>query len=93
MAGNELGTVTHRYWYGSDVYFRQPLNDKRIGAIEFWNGEAWERVLKPLDQRLQLTGLLNQPLGEPAVATFGSGYKAALPNQSLPNPVSLAHTG
>lgn len=39
----DLGTATHRYWHGSGQYFRQPLDNKTIGAIEFWTGTAWER--------------------------------------------------
>ena len=38
--------VTHRYWWGSGIYFRQPLNDRTIGAIEFWTGAEWQTALK-----------------------------------------------
>jgi hypothetical protein len=41
----DLGKPTHHYWHGSDTYWRQPLDNKTIGAIEFWNGKGWERAI------------------------------------------------
>ena len=41
----DLGRPTHNIWYGSGLYFRQPLDNKTIGAIEFWNGTAWEQAI------------------------------------------------
>lgn len=43
---SELGCVTHKYWHGSGQYFRQPLDNKTIGAIEVWTGTAWEFAWK-----------------------------------------------
>jgi hypothetical protein len=40
----DLGVATHKYWHGSGQYFRQPLDNKTIGAIEVWTGTAWERA-------------------------------------------------
>lgn len=42
---SDLGCPTHKYWHGSDTYFRQPLNNPTIGAIEFWNGAGWEKAI------------------------------------------------
>lgn len=40
----DIGCATHKYWHGSGQYFRQPLDNQTIGAIEFWNGTAWEKA-------------------------------------------------
>jgi len=63
MAGKvtDLGVVTHKYWHGSDLYFRQPLNNKTIGAIEFWNGSTWEKAIS------QARPLPNAANGEPSL--------------------------
>lgn len=39
----ELGVATHKYWYGSDTFYRQPIGNKTIGGIEVWTGTAWEQ--------------------------------------------------
>jgi len=50
----ELGAATHKYWYGSGIYFRQPLAKPVIGAIEFWTGSEWQLAVNsaPAQDRL-----------------------------------------
>jgi hypothetical protein len=43
----EVGVATHKYWHGSGIYFRQPLDNKTIGAIEFWTGSEWAQAINP----------------------------------------------
>lgn len=40
MAGNELGRVTHQYWYDHD-YFRRSVCG---GPIEVWTGKEWRKL-------------------------------------------------